>query len=240
MLYRLVIKSIENLEQSLTLNPEQQHYLKRVLRLKNGDRFVALDGQGKSYIAQLQDESAQILENLEESTELAISITLIVALPKGNGFDEIVRCCTELGVTTLIPVISQRTLLKPSTHKLQRWRKIATEAAEQSERQVVPTIFEATTLKQSLKNIDKMPSNRYICVSRKPAHHLLTYLSEAPPNPVIIATGCEGGWTKAEIEMAIALGFQPVSLGRRILRAITAPIVALSLAVSTIESETIT
>ena len=239
-MYRLVIKSISNIDQSVSLNPEQQHYLKRVLRLKNGDHFVAMDGEGKSYLAQLKEDSAQILESLKESTELPIPITLIVALPKGNGFEEIVRCCTELGVTTLIPTISQRTLLKPSPHKLQRWCKIATEAAEQSERQIIPTILEPIPLNQALKNVDKIPNDRYICVSRKQVHHLLTYLSDPPQNPIVIATGCEGGWTQEEIEKAIAVGFQPVTLGRRILRAVTAPIVALSLAVSAVERNQIT
>lgn len=238
-MYRLVIESIQTLDQSVSLTPEQQHYLKRVLRLKNGDRFVAMDGQGKSYLAQLEEDSAKILQNLKECTELPLAITLMVALPKGNGFEEIVRCCTELGITTLIPIISQRTLLKPSPHKLERWRKIATEAGEQSERQLIPTIVDPIVFNEALRNIDKIPSDRYICVTRKKAHHLLTHLSETSQNPLVIATGCEGGWTPEEIETAIAFGFQPVTLGPRILRAVTAPIVALSLAVSVIERDTI-
>lgn len=238
-MYRLVIESSQTLDQQVSLTPEQQHYLKRVLRLKDGDRFVAMDGRGQSYLAQLQENSAQILENLKESTELPISVTLIVALPKGNGFDEIVRCCTELGVTTLIPTISQRTLLQPSPHKLERWRKIATEAAEQSERQIVPTIIEPTPLNQTLININKISSNRYICVTRRKVNHLSTYLSNSPQNPIVIATGCEGGWTQEEVSQAITVGFQPVTLGRRIFRAITAPIVALSLVASAVEQDLI-
>ncbi|WP_267384518.1 16S rRNA (uracil(1498)-N(3))-methyltransferase [Cyanobacterium sp. uoEpiScrs1] len=239
-MYRLVIKSIQHLNQRVSLNPEQQHYLRRVLRLNDGDNFVAMNGQGQSYLAQLTENSAQILEIFRESTELPIAVTLIIALPKGNGFNEIVRCCTELGVTTLIPIISKRTLLKPSSYKLERWRKIATEAAEQSERQIVPTITEPIPFDKILTRINKTAIDYYICVPRKGARHLLTYLANSPQKPIVIATGCEGGWTQEEVEKAVISGFQPVTLGRRILRAITAPVVALSLVTSAIERELMT
>ncbi|XTZ09861.1 MAG: 16S rRNA (uracil(1498)-N(3))-methyltransferase [cyanobacterium endosymbiont of Rhopalodia yunnanensis] len=238
--YRLVVESIQNLNQRISLNPEQQHYLRRVLRLNDGDHFVAMNGQGQSYLAQLAENSAQILEIFKELTELPIAVTLIIALPKGNGFNEIVRCCTELGVTTLIPTISQRTLLKPSSHKLERWRKIATEAAEQSERQIVPTIIEPILFEKLLISVNKTAVDHYICVPRREVRHLLTYLPNSPRKSIVIATGCEGGWTDEEVEKAITSGFQPVTLGRRILRAITAPIVALSLVTSVIERELMT
>ncbi|BAY42879.1 hypothetical protein SAMD00079811_04570 [Scytonema sp. HK-05] len=84
-----------------------------------------MDGKGKWWLAQLQGETAQVLEPLTVETELAVSITLMVALPKGNGFDDIVRCCTELGVTVIAPVVSDRTLLNPSPQKLERWLYIS-------------------------------------------------------------------------------------------------------------------
>ncbi|BBA78936.1 hypothetical protein RGRSB_0341 [cyanobacterium endosymbiont of Rhopalodia gibberula] len=239
-MYRLVIESIQTINQSISLNPEQRHYLKRVLRLNDGDHFVAMNGQGQSYLAQLVENSAQILEIFKELTELPIAVTLIIALPKGNGFNEIVRCCTELGVTTLIPTISRRTLLKPSSYKLERWRKIATEAAEQSERQIVPTIIEPIPFEKLLTNVNGTAVDHYICVPRKEAKHLLTYLPNSSRRSIVIATGCEGGWTHEEVEKAVTSGFQPVTLGRRILRAITAPIVALSLVTSVIERELMT
>jgi 16S rRNA (uracil1498-N3)-methyltransferase len=229
MFYRLVINPTQIQGEEINLTPEQSHYLNRVLRLKNGDRFVALDGRGKAWVAENGGTAAQILEPLQESTELPVKVTLIVALPKGNGFDEVVRCCTELGVTTLIPLISQRTLLHPSPQKLERWRKIATEAAEQSERQIVPTISEPLDFSTALTEVGNLDTNCYICVTRRKSAHLLTCLPTQLPKQLIIATGPEGGWTEEEVEQAIATGFQPVSLGSRILRAVTAPIVSLSL-----------
>ena len=77
--------------------------------------------------------------------------------------------------------------------------------------------------------MDNTNKNCYICVARKKAKHLLTYLLPEITNSVIIATGCEGGWTEEEIDQAEDLGFIPVNLGSRVLRAVTAPLVALSL-----------
>ncbi|MGH2413307.1 MAG: 16S rRNA (uracil(1498)-N(3))-methyltransferase [Microcystaceae cyanobacterium] len=236
MFYRLVISPAQNQDEQIILFPQQQHYLNRVLRLKNGARFVAIDGQGKSWLAELRGTSAQILEPLVESTELSLAVTLIVALPKGNGFDEVVRCCTELGVTTLMPIMSDRTLLKPSPHKLERWRKIAQEAAEQSERQIVPNIVEPIDFTPVISLVSNTDTDCYICVARRKVNHLLECLRHRSRSNLVIATGPEGGWTPEEVEKAIAAGFQPVSLGTRILRAITAPIVALSLAVATVEN----
>ncbi len=226
-LQRIAIAPSQLQQQHIFLTKEQQHYLGRVLRLREGDRFIAMDGKGKSWLAQLAGEQAQVLEILTVKTELPVSITLMVALPKGNGFDEIVRCCTELGVTCIAPVLSDRTLLHPSPQKLERWRRIAAEAAEQSERSFVPTILEPVTFSTGLSSVTN--SQKYICVARGDFPHLKNCLEEKRQETIVIATGPEGGWTKQEIENAIALGFQPVSLGRRILRAVTAPVVALSL-----------
>ncbi|MEA5533479.1 16S rRNA (uracil(1498)-N(3))-methyltransferase [Crocosphaera sp. XPORK-15E] len=239
MVYRIVITPTQDQGGVIHLNPEQRHYLKNVLRLKDKNNFIAIDGTGKTYLAKLIGDNAQIIENLKESTELPIPITLMISLPKGNGFDDIIRSCTELGVNTFIPVISQRTLLKPSSHKLERWRKIATEATEQSERQIVPQIFDPVSFSEVLINVDKTNSDCYICVTRRKAAHLLTYLSNSCTAPITIATGCEGGWTEQEVNEAIAAGFVPVSLGSRILRGITAPIVALSLVTSFVEKKSL-
>jgi 16S rRNA (uracil1498-N3)-methyltransferase len=219
------------------------HYLLRVLRLQSGDRFIAMDGQGHSWVAELEKpESSQlqakILETVAVKTELPVVITLALALPKGNGFDEVVRQATELGVASIAPVMSDRTLLKPSPQKLERWRRIAQEAAEQSERQIVPTILEPVPFAHYLQVEDKL-SIKYLCVTRRFCPHILTCQLPTPDSrlPLTIAIGPEGGWTKPEVEQAIAAGFQPVSLGSRILRAVTAPIVALSLIAAFYESE---
>lgn len=142
-LQRIAISPFQLQSGQISLTQQQQHYLGRVLRLREGDRFIAMDGMGKWWLAQLTGEQAQVLEPLEVQTELPVSITLMVALPKGNGFDEVVRCCTELGVACIAPVVSDRTLLNPSPQKLERWRRIAAEAAEQSETVICADNFRA-------------------------------------------------------------------------------------------------
>ena len=240
--------------QHIHLTAQQQHYLCRVLRLRPGDRFIAIDGQGLWWLARLHlaagtPAGAEIIEPVPAQTELPVGVTLIAALPKGNGFDEVVRQATEIGVTCIAPALSERTLLAPGTQKIERWRRIAKEAAEQSERQLLPAILAPVPFPQALSELAAADvSTLYICVARQTCPHLLDCLSEqqslcqvlpgndSNPKPnIVIATGPEGGWTPAEVDLAIAAGFQPVSLGRRILRAVTAPVVALSLVAAVLE-----
>ncbi|MFN5595494.1 MAG: 16S rRNA (uracil(1498)-N(3))-methyltransferase [Aphanizomenon sp.] len=225
-LQRITIHTHQIQATQLLLTSQQQHYLLRVLRLRDGDQFIAMDGMGEWLLAQLQGEQGKILGSLAVKTELPVSITLMMALPKGNGFDEVVRCCTELGVTCIAPVLSDRSLLNPSSQKLERWRRIASEAAEQSERTFVPTILDPVTFNTFLNKA--VATHRYICEARGNYPHLKQVINNTA-NDIIIAIGPEGGWTNQEIEMAVKLEFQPISLGRRILRAVTAPIVAISL-----------
>ena len=258
-LQRLAVNTTQICDRTINLTPEQQHYLCRVLRLNQGNKFIAMDGRGHWWLAVLEAQEtgliASITEEIAVNRELAVEVTLMAALPKGNGFDEVVRQATELGVSSIVPVTSDRTLLKPSPQKVDRWKRIAAEAAEQSERQFVPTILEPISFDLAVKNCTQ--KYRYICVARGDNRHLWDCLMELePPQPpllrgeeelehpqpslirgeqdggelsIVIAIGPEGGWTEGEVKRAIEFGFEAVSLGSRILRAVTAPIVALSL-----------
>lgn len=263
-LQRLAVTGAQICDRTIDLTKEQQHYLNRVLRLNQGDRFIAMDGRGHWWSAVLEVREtglfASLAEEIAVNRELPVEVTLMAALPKGNGFDEVVRQATELGVASIVPVTSDRTLLKPSAQKVDRWRRIAAEAAEQSERQFVPTILEPVSFDIAVK--DCAQKYRFICVARGDNRHLWDCLlgNLEPPQPpllrgeqdgatgfapgqpplirgeqdgeelsIVIATGPEGGWTEGEVERAIEFGFEAVSLGSRILRAVTAPIVALSL-----------
>jgi 16S rRNA (uracil1498-N3)-methyltransferase len=242
-LQRIAIDPSQIRDNDIALTPAQQHYLTRVIRLQTGAHFEVIDGSGKLYVAEIDlDRSqppgttARIINiiasdiDLLANPQLPPAITLICALPKGNNFDAIVRACTELGVTTILPAISDRTLLDPSPQKLQRWRKIAQEAAEQSERLTIPTISEPQSLQAIFSQIP-IDSTKYLCEARGDRPHLLECLQAQTltHRQIIIAIGPEGGWTQGELDRAIACDFQLVSLGRQILRTITAPIVALSL-----------
>ncbi|MEP6486220.1 16S rRNA (uracil(1498)-N(3))-methyltransferase [Microcoleus vaginatus GB2-A3] len=251
-LQRLAVNPAQICDRKIDLTREQQHYLNRVLRLQGGDRFIAMDGRGHWWLAVLEAHEtgliASITEEIAVNRELPVEVTLMAALPKGNGFDEVVRQATELGVGSIVPVTSDRTLLKPSDQKVERWRRIAAEAAEQSERQIVPTILEPVSFDVAVKDCGQ--KYRFICVARGDNRHLWDCLAAldppqfragtgAPPLQrgeqdggelsIVIAIGPEGGWTEGEVKRAIEFGFEAVSLGSRILRAVTAPIVALSL-----------
>lgn len=143
---RLMVTPAQVAGDQITLSPEQQHYLYRVLRLAAGDRFVVLDGQGQQWLAELTDAPGlAIATALASPVSSDPQITLAIALPKGSGFDEVVRQTTELGVTTLQPLLTARTLHQPNPKKLERWQRIAAEATEQSERLRMPTIQPPTT-----------------------------------------------------------------------------------------------
>jgi 16S rRNA (uracil1498-N3)-methyltransferase len=238
-LQRLVIAPTQCTANTVTLTPEQQHYLVRVLRLAGGDRFIAICDQ-KWWLAQLQSSPAEakLLEPVIIQTELAQPITLLAALPKGSGFDEVVRTTTELGVATIIPLLTARTILNPSTSKLERWRRIAAEAAEQSCRQRVPEIFAPITFKNALALVQTEGFNQQrhlICVTEPGGINLWQALSNLSQLGILIMVGPEGGWTPEEQTAAVSQGFTAVSLGRRVLRAITASMATVAVAATQIE-----
>lgn len=248
MLQRLVIHPSQLSDRHVSLTADQRHYLCRVLRLGAGDRFLVMNGQGQTWLAELADLEnelgARLVEELRGRSELPVNVTLVAALPKGNGFDEVVRQCTELGVAAIVPVLSDRTLLHPSPQKLERWRRIAQEAAEQSERQVVPTIEEPRSLAALFTEpqlVAGSVTQKFWCTERGATVHLLDCLVGGVPwqaaEGLAIAVGPEGGWTEAEVAGAIAAGYQPVSLGPRILRAVTAPVAAMALIAAVCERQ---
>lgn len=228
-LYRLVFAPSQQTKEIVALTPQQQHYLTRVLRFQSSDRFIAMNGRGQSWLAELKGETARLLELVTLKTELTVNLTLITALPKGNAYEQILRCGTELGVSQFIPVKSDRSLLQPSSNKVNRWRKIVTEAAEQAEREIVPQVIEPQAFKLAITELVNSKSDRYIGVARGNYPSLWSCLQTSMQPEIIIATGAEGGWTEREIEIAKSEQFEPVSLGKSILRAVTAPIAAATL-----------
>jgi 16S rRNA (uracil1498-N3)-methyltransferase len=236
-LQRLVIAPQQCSDRIISLMPEQQHYLNRVLRLRSGDRFIAILAQGEWWLTELKDiefATAHLLEPIAIATELVQPVTLCVAIPKGQGFDEVVRAVTELGVTTLVPLLSERTAVQPSGQKQARWQRIATEAAEQSLRQTVPSIHSPLSFAEVLALLEPEQFQGYICVTDTcvpdiPVQNFGQALENLPQVGTLMMVGPEGGWTPAEQSQAITQGFQPVSLGNRTLRSVTAAIAAMAI-----------
>jgi 16S rRNA (uracil1498-N3)-methyltransferase len=194
------------------------------MRLPTGAKFQAIDGVGTLYVVELSADYGLVLEqSVPAGIELPVAVSLIVAVPK-IGLDDVVRACTELGVSEIYPVTSDRTIVQPSEQKRRRWMEIAKEATEQSERLIVPTIHPVQSWQTVMVQIT---GQRKICAARGDSQHLMSSLELQ--ESISIAIGPEGGWTDRELQQSIELGWQVVSLGNRILRTITAPITVLSM-----------
>jgi 16S rRNA (uracil1498-N3)-methyltransferase len=230
---RLFLHPQQLIEDVVLLTEDQRHYLRRVLRLRPGNTFLALDGHGQSWYALLQEDGqALLVEALPIAIKPTEELQLITALPK-QGFEEVVRQATELGVSRIQPVLSDRTLLMPGEGRQERWLRVLQEAAEQSERLWLPELAEPQDLGEAFA--ETQANCRLICVLRRADEEavpsLLGYLLEQPSVwSIALAIGPEGGWTDSEVELAIQLGWHPVSLGTTVLRAVTAPLAALAIA----------
>jgi 16S rRNA (uracil1498-N3)-methyltransferase len=216
------VEAALTINQAIALTPEQRHYLCNVLRLELTNQL----------------DHVEIIAQIENNSELSVPITLGIAMPKGNNMESVVRQSTELGVRQIAPLFSDRTVIKAGTdigqQKRDRWQRIAEETAELSLRNHIPEIMIPISFEQWLAQITAVSqeSARYICVTHSDVPHLWTALSKnygEEFSQIAIATGCEGGWTDREETKAIAAGFEPVSLGDRVLSAVTAPVVALSI-----------
>lgn len=224
----------------LHLEQAQVHYLKRVLRLSVGNFFVALDGQGGCWKAILERNQAHLLEKLDSSVEAPFSIALACGIPKGERMDWLVQKAVELGMHDLYPLVTARTVVSdPSPHKVQRWGVIAREAAEQSERLWLPKVHSVQSWANFMGSVSTSLGQdrlKVICLARGERSSLGSILKAHEPKPVLLLTGPEGGFTPEEIAQAKDKGFIAAHLGPRILRAETAPLVALSLLIDAYET----
>jgi 16S rRNA (uracil1498-N3)-methyltransferase len=220
-------------EQFPAITGSDAHQIRDVLRLKPGDRLELLTGDGlvhEAKISHLAKEriDCEILSSSPTDSEPKIRITLAQGLPKGRKMDLIVEKCVELGVSQIIPLLTERTVAKEA--KLERWRKIAKEAAEQSKRAMVPEIKEIIKFNDLLKLKDQFSlalipwELEQDCSLKK----LFTDNRITGYSSILIVIGPEGGFSQAEVAAAVQAGFVPVSLGKRILRTETAGLAALA------------
>jgi 16S rRNA (uracil1498-N3)-methyltransferase len=226
--------------ETLQLEAAQVHYLKRVLRLSVGNPFIALDGQGGCWKAVLEGTQARLVEKLDSSVEAPFPIALACGIPKGERMDWLVQKAVELGIHDLYPLVTARTVVSdPSPHKVQRWGVIAKEAAEQSERSLLPKVHPVQSWADFLSSVSTgigQDRLKVICLARGAQSSLGSMLKAQGPKPILLLTGPEGGFATQEIEQAQQQGFIAAHLGPRILRAETAPLVALSLLLEAYET----
>jgi 16S rRNA (uracil1498-N3)-methyltransferase len=216
-------------EQCFPLLLEEQRYLAKVLRFGPGDRFAVINGCGALWTAELVTAEQARLLALEQQLEPPRPSLVLAAAVVKRDFEVVIRMAVELGVDRLIPLLSERTAVQGQV-RLERWRSIAAEAAEQCERLWLPQLEAPMALPDVLTpSRDAGPAFWATTRSPVPLIALGEALDAVPDDPstVTVACGPEGGWSPQEEAMAQAAGWIPVDLGPRILRSSTASVAAL-------------
>jgi 16S rRNA (uracil1498-N3)-methyltransferase len=222
---------------------QDAHHVSRVMRLQTGDEVICCNGIGRSVQAIIKDISkdrveCEILREVDQNRELSIFVTIAQGLPKGDKLEWVIQKGTELGAHRFIPFSSSRTIVKYDVKKehkkVERWEKIIKEAAEQSHRSVLPRIEAVSSWKELLKVEADCKLVAYEDASLQALEVLdnsdtsttssfaqaLSQLKQG--DHLLVVIGPEGGLEEVEVAQLQEKGFQPISLGKRILRTETA------------------
>ena len=223
--------------QTIALDAPTARYLGDVLRMGAGDEVELFDGTGRvvrGSIAELDGALALSVthDGVTDAGESPLELTLAQAIPKGDRWEWLIEKTTELGVTTILPLQTRRTIVRIKDAKVEakraRWEKIAAGAARQCERALVPTIERPATLARAL---DALAGARILVgTTERDAPDLGALLEGARGEHVAILIGPEGGWDPEELAQMDAAGVEGFRCGPRILRSETAGVVFCALA----------
>lgn len=220
----------------VTITGTDVKHLRQVLRFSVGDKIVVCDGKGNEYrvkINQIDKSEVKgiILERITSPINKS-QVALFQGIPRGTKMDLIVRQVTELGISKIVPLVTERTVIRldkeRAEKKVSRWQRIALEAAKQSQRITVPEVTAIQSWSEALKELERF---RLILVpwEEEKERSIKQILSEAQEESIAIVIGPEGGFSTAEIRSLSNKGGRIVSLGKNILRTETAGLVALVL-----------
>jgi 16S rRNA (uracil1498-N3)-methyltransferase len=218
----------DKIDNNIVLNTNDIHHIKNVMRMTNNDKIECIYNK-RLYICKVGDtnmNSFEILEELDDNNELDIELTIAISLVKEQKMDLILQKLTELGVSRIIPLKTERSIVKIDDKrfekKKERWLSICKEASEQSKRNIIPEITDIKTIKElndykydlklfgSVSNKENLV-NKYLQNNKKYAK-------------IIFVIGSEGGLSEKEEELLTSMKFIPTSLGNRVLRVETAAI----------------
>ena len=216
----------------IQLEPGPSQHLARALRMSVGDALVLFDGRGGEYpaeIAELDKRQVTVVtgRHRDRECESPLSVHLGIGVSRGERMDWVVQKATELGISEISPLLSERTEVKLRAErvekKLEHWRRIAISACEQCGRNRLPRLNTPLSLPGWLESAEA--ERKYVL------HHRAVpgAESESPPASVILLIGPEGGLTEGEIECAVDAGYEALQLGPRVLRTETAPLAALAI-----------
>lgn len=210
------------------------NHIARVLRLKTGDAITAFDGRGGEYEARIDTvRKDRVLLSVGAhhaiERESPLAATLAQGISRGERMDFVVQKATELGVRRIVPLITERTVVRLDARqaeaKVRHWRSIVVAACEQCGRNSVPEIAAPGGLTAFLSAVSAVPGAARIVLSPHGGVQLRDIEARAG---AVILIGPEGGLSDAELEASGHSGFQPVRLGPRVLRTETAVIAALA------------
>ncbi len=209
----------------VSLDADVLYQLKKVLRVNNGYTFRLVDNDSNVYLCRFENNQARIINKIIENNELDTNITVILSLIKNDKMDFAIQKLCELGVKRIVPYKAYRSVVKEgkATNKIDRFKKIAKEACEQSHRNIIPEITDFINIKE-IKNY--MSDINVIAYENED-----NIVNNFKCNSITILIGPEGGFDEKELEIIKKLGFNSISLGKRILRAETAAIYLTSLIV---------
>ncbi len=213
------------------LDGPEAHHLIHVMRASVGEEVVLFDGSGLEFSARVEKLGRSrvelaVLERRRVDRELAIEVTLGVALPKGDRARWLVEKVVELGGRRIVPLVTARSVAGPTEKTLTRLRRTVVEASKQCGRNRLLEIAEPVAWAGFLTEVGSEPCRLLAHPRGEPC--AWPSLERALPQGIVAAVGPEGGFTPDEVELAKASGWRTVDLGRRILRVETAAAVILA------------
>ena len=216
----------------IVITDSEAHHLAHVMRASCGDMLTLFDGSGAEFLAEVarvgrKEVELAILERVEADRELPVRIALAVSLPKGDRQKWLVEKAVELGVAAIVPLITKRSVARPSATSLTRLRRTVIEASKQCGRNRLMEIAEPKAWNDFVQETADTPY-RFVAHPGEGVSHLPTpnVLGQetSPKQNILAAIGPEGGFDDDEIGLATAAGWHTIGLGRRILRIETAAI----------------
>ena len=209
---------------------EQLHHIKDVLRLKPDEKIILFDVEGYEFLASIRalEKGSCTIEILKKNPAQSkkARIAIACAIPRKSGMDEIIDKLTQLDIDMIIPLETERSIVRLSQNsapadRTARWEKITRNAAEQSQRNTLPLIKEVRTFSEMLVQTQEFDLKLIptLEISGKPIREIAR---EARPSSVIALIGPEGDFTAEEVNTAVKSGFIPISLGPTVLRVDTA------------------
>ena len=208
-------------------------HLVRVLRARVGQEFDIAAGQRvcRGRIVTIQNDRVEFELAEEISTNPTLALTLLLAVFKFDRMEWAIEKCTELGASRIVPVIARRTdahLAAASAKRVDRWRRLALQASEQSRRATPPEIAAPVKLQEAIS----LTAGLRIVLSESEQHTHLARILASHQQDVLLAVGPEGGWTEEELNLFQKSGWVSASLGSSVLRAETAAIAATAITIS--------